>query len=69
MPTNRDRDYATYYSPDIQGDEGNYNQSVRFDKTGGYVGISQYETDILKDRVLLTPKQVEALIKFVKGEK
>lgn len=54
----------TTYSKKIQGEPGNYGWAVRFDKTGGFVGINQYEKDDLKDRILLSPKQVKKLISF-----
>lgn len=54
------------YSADVAGDAGNFNSSVRFDLTGGYVGITQREDyDGCVERVLLTPEQVRALIRFV----
>lgn len=56
------------YSPTLPGERGNYDWPVRFDMGGtGYLGISQFEdTDGgTKDRVLLSPKQVKALLAFV----
>jgi len=64
----------TNYSETIAGDKGNYNWAVRFDNTGpadyvhepGYIGITQYdEHGNLKDRVLLSPDQVQAFRKFL----
>jgi hypothetical protein len=55
----------TKYSDKVAGDKGNYNWDVRFDLTEGkYLGITQYDGDVVKDRVLLTLKQVKALIAF-----
>ena len=60
------------YSSEIAGDEGNYGWVVKFDKGGkpgatkGYVGITQCENGKVKDRVLLSPGQVEELAKFLK---
>ncbi len=55
----------TKYSDKIDGDRGNYGWPVRFDKTGrGYLGITQFDGETVKDRVLLSPKQVKALITF-----
>lgn len=54
----------TIYSDQIAGARGNYNWPVRFDSTDGHLGITQTEGDKVKDRVLLSPKQVQELIKF-----
>ena len=61
------RDETTKYSPDITGDDGNYRLAVRFDRTGGYVGITQRDPTLGRtlDRVLLSPAQVKALVAFV----
>ena len=59
----------TRYSEDIKGDQGNFNWSACFDLTGGYLGISQSQGGELKDRVLLSPKQVEELVAFVQSKK
>lgn len=56
----------TYYSDKIEGAPRNYNWPARYDLTDGYVGISQFEDDgNVKDRVLLSPKQVKELAEFV----
>jgi hypothetical protein len=55
----------TVYSAPIPGDAGNYQWRVRFDRTGGYLGITQYEGDMFKERVLLSPAQVKALLAFL----
>lgn len=55
----------TKYSDEILGSKGNYKQAVTFDKTDGFIGISQRDDNgVLMDRVLLSPEQVQALIKF-----
>lgn len=54
----------TDYSDRIPGQSRNHDWPVRFDVTDGCLGISQYEGDDLKDRVLLSPEQVRALIEF-----
>jgi hypothetical protein len=59
----------TYYSNDVKGDCGNYGWPVNFDITDGYVGINQVREDGESDRVLLSPKQVAALAKFVAEHK
>jgi hypothetical protein len=59
------REVRTHYSEPVDGDEGNYKWAVRFDKTRGYIGITQYEDGKFKERVLLTRKQFRALVKFV----
>jgi len=53
----------SYYSHDIKGERGNYEWSARFDFTDGYVGINQDGNET--QRVLLSPKQVKALIAFI----
>ena len=62
----------TNYSEMIAGDKGNYDWAVRFDNTGphnhdqGYIGITQYDGHgKLKERVLLSPDQVQAFRKFL----
>jgi hypothetical protein len=60
----------TFYSDLVPGERGNYRWPARFDVSDGYLGINSYygpeETTegALKDRVLLSPKQVRALIEF-----
>lgn len=57
----------TVYGDKIDGDEGNYRWTVRFDKNkAGYVGITQWEGTDVKDRVLLSPEQVRELRIFLK---
>lgn len=56
----------TRYSARIEGARGNYKWPVRFDVTDGFLGISQIEDDKVKDRVLLSPKQVKAMTAFLK---
>jgi hypothetical protein len=58
----------TYYSDKVKGARGNYNWLARYDLTDGYLGISQIEGDKVKDRVLLSPKQVKELIEFAQRE-
>ena len=56
----------TKYSARIPGNRGNYGQTVRFDNTDGYIGISQWTDEAPEvDRVLLSPAQVEALLDFL----
>lgn len=55
----------TYYSEKIKGTPGNYSWASQFDITDGYLGISQYEGDAVKDRILLSPNQVKELLDFV----
>jgi hypothetical protein len=63
----------TTYSDEIPGDAGNCAWPVRFDNTGpayhahepGYIGITQFdEHGKVKERVLLSPDQMRALIAF-----
>ena len=54
----------------IAGDKSNYQWGARFDVTGrGYVGITQFDGGVVKDRVLLSPKQVSELVAFVGRKK
>ena len=54
-----------HYSKNIPGDSGNYDWAVSFDFSQGYVGINQIQNgNKAEDRVLLSAKQVEALIAF-----
>ncbi len=53
------------YSRRIPGQRQNYGWAVRFDETEGSLGIQQYDEDgDSAARVLLSPKQVEALMVF-----
>lgn len=63
-------DGFTKYSKRIDGEASNYNAEVRYDLTDGTLGISQFDGEGVGvvDRVLLSPKQVSALIAFLKGE-
>lgn len=59
----------TRYSQDVPGASGNFDQPVRFDWTGGYVGITQWH-DANKqsgriERILLSNEQVKALQEFI----
>ena len=54
------------YSKDVQGDRRNYRWPVRFSiSTGGYLGINQTSGSNSIERVLLSPKQVKALLRFL----
>lgn len=56
----------TRYSPEFPGEHGNYRWTVRFDMTdSGYVGVTQKDGLDIKDRVLLSPKQVKELTSFI----
>lgn len=56
----------TRYSKIIPGSRGNYGWTVRYDLLDGYLGITQVEGGEIKDRILLSGKQVKALLDFVK---
>jgi len=56
---------TTRYSEKIKGDRGNFDWTARFDVTGGYLGITQWEGEVARDRVLLSPAQVQELLDFV----
>jgi len=55
----------TKYSEKINGTRGNHDMPVRFDKTGRYIGITQWSGGEAVDRVLLSPKQVKELLSFI----
>jgi hypothetical protein len=59
------------YSKDVPGETGNYLWPVKFDEARGFVGISQRHNEEggVIDRVLLSPKQVRALLTFVSKKK
>lgn len=59
----------TQYSERIKGARGNYGWQVRFDMTNGYLGITQIDGEAVKDRVLLSPAQVQELLDFVGKKK
>lgn len=59
----------TTYSEKIKGNHGNYGWDVRFDLTGEYLGITQFDSETVKDRVLLSPAQVRELVSFVSSKK
>ena len=61
------RQEITHYSAVYSGDTGNYGAKVRFDKTTGYIGITQFK-GTETERVLLSPAQVKELLKFI-GQK
>ncbi len=55
----------TYYSEDCEGNRRNYGWPVRYDVTDGYIGVTQMDGNKVKDRVLLSPKQVKKLVEFI----
>jgi hypothetical protein len=55
----------TKYSDMIPGDSRNYEWAVRFDIHARYLGITQFEGASVKERVLLSPDQVAALMRFL----
>ncbi len=58
----------TTFSKKVPGRKENFNWDVSFDETDNFIGISQYEkgNEGWNQRVLLSPRQVDELIKFVK---
>lgn len=59
---------TTTYGDMIKGDRRNYNWASRFDLTeDGYLGITQFDGVTVKDRVLLSPKQVKELAAFIEA--
>lgn len=59
----------TYYSEKIKGTRRNYDWAVGFDLTDGFLGITQFDGETVKDRVLLSPAQVRELLNFATGKK
>lgn len=57
---------TTHYSAQIEGDRGNWRRPVQFDRTDGYIGITQFNEDGGVDRVLLSPAQVRQLKTFLR---
>lgn len=60
------------YSKYIAGNKGNYDWKVRFDRSQhGYLGISQDHSPGSHgiERVLLCPRQVNELLKFLGAER
>jgi hypothetical protein len=57
----------TVYSADLPGAFENHGLTVRFDKTRGTIGISQWDPEAghKTDRVLLSKAQVKELKKFL----
>ncbi|MDP2410329.1 MAG: hypothetical protein Q8M26_08590 [Pseudolabrys sp.] len=55
----------TEYSKKIPGSRGNYRWPVRFEITDGYLAVTQYEGDKVKDKVLLSPAQVRKMVAFI----
>ena len=53
------------YSQWIPGAVGNYAWPARFEETHGFVAIDQKRDDGRIERVLLSPKQVRALLNFI----
>lgn len=65
----KDRPGITRYSEKLKGARGNYNWAARFDITDGYLGITQFDGEAVKDRVLLSPAQVQELLEFLGSRK
>ena len=57
------------YSDKIKGDSGNYNWQIRLDADRGYLGITQWIDGGEIERVLLSPKQLDALLAFLRENK
>jgi len=56
----------TTYSAKIPGVRGNYGWPIRFDLSNdGFLGITQFDGEAVKDRILLSPRQVKELLTFV----
>jgi hypothetical protein len=62
----------TRYSAKFPGVRANFGQPVRFDLTAGFLGITQWDAPdakTVRDRVLLSRKQVDALLAFLGAER
>jgi hypothetical protein len=53
------------YSAWVAGAEGNYGWAARFEENRGFIAIDQQRDDGQPQRVLLSPKQVKMLMKFI----
>lgn len=62
---------TTVYSEQIKGDRRNYHWSIRCDVTDGkYLGITQdHPIGGLLERVLLSPTQVDEIIRFYREQR
>ena len=60
-----------HYSKKVKGNKGNWDRAARFDFDDGYLGINSFDSGELhvESRILLTPEQVGALLKFYKSHK
>lgn len=56
----------TVYSETVEGRRGNYHWPAKFDLADGYLGVTQKKNDLPMERVLLSPKQVKALLAFLR---
>jgi len=57
----------THYSTLFPGDAGNYQWSARVDVSDrGYIGINQKDGETWGDRVLLTKRQFQQIVAFVR---
>lgn len=54
------------YSRKVAGTRRNYGWSVRFDWNDGSLGLTQESDEQRIERVLLAPKQVRALVAFLR---
>lgn len=62
----------TRYTEVIPGQRGNDDRSVRFDLTDGYLGVTAFQrvgSMSVSARVLLSPYQLAALLKFVRARR
>lgn len=59
----------TEYSKKIPGAPGNFQWPVNFDLTDGFLGIDQEHPSAGDERVLLCPRQVAALLEFLREKK
>lgn len=58
---------STIYSRKVEGDAANYHNACTFDLTDGYLGITEVQPGRKTiERVLLSPKQVDALIDWLR---
>lgn len=57
----------THYSTDLPGDRDNHKWPAQCDFTDGYIGITQAQPE--PERVLLTPRQFDELVRFVEQQR
>lgn len=58
----------TEYSKEVPGCKGNYGWTAQFDITDGFLRIVQKDGPDIKEAVLLSPRQVKAMLAFLEAQ-